>query len=395
MTSRLAGLTGATLETAPVVCQSCVWWQARGNREPDKRKWIERAETEWGAWGSVYRDDDGRVLGAMQYGPAGLFPKAADLPAGPPSGDAVLVTCAYLLSESQPWVEQSLFLAAIGEARDKGARALEAFAYRYREGTPPAERFLVHRTVFPRDFLADFGFRTLRTSGRIELARLELGGLVTVEEGAREKVLKIVRDALSPTPAPAPPGEAVARAPTPRTDSFQSLQRDQPGPRAGSESQARRRRGPFHRPGGAARSSQPRVAIGPTACGATPEAPTLRLIASKSTREAESSPRNRRTKCSIRASPVPPAPSTMARASARKRTMSTSGNQAAFACSQSMTAKSASEAITFAGARSRCWSAAGTGGIVTRRSRGAPDSTQWGRISTSNQRRAGSRASGG
>ena len=88
------------------------------------------------------------------------------------------MTCAYLVSESQPWVEQSLFLAAIGEARDKGARALEAFAYRYREGTPPAERFLVHRTVFPRDFLADFGFQTVRSVGRIELARLELGGLV-------------------------------------------------------------------------------------------------------------------------------------------------------------------------------------------------------------------------
>ena len=55
-------------------------------------------------------------------------------PPGPPSDDAVLVTCAYLLTDTQPWVEQSLFLAAIGEARDKGARALEAFAYRYREG---------------------------------------------------------------------------------------------------------------------------------------------------------------------------------------------------------------------------------------------------------------------
>ena len=102
-------------------------------------------------------------------------------------------------------MEQSLFLAAIGEARDKGARALEAFAYRYREGTPAAERFLVHRTIFPRDFLADFGFRTLRSSGRIELARLELGGLQAVEEGAREKVLSAVREAFSPAPTPAPP----------------------------------------------------------------------------------------------------------------------------------------------------------------------------------------------
>jgi hypothetical protein len=205
MTTRLAGLTGATLEIAPGVCQTCVWWQSRGNREPEKRKWIERAETEWGVWGSIYRDDDGRVLGSMQYGPAGLFPRAADLPAGPPSDDAVLVTCAYLVSDALPWVEQSLFLAAIGEARDKGARALEAFAYRYREGTSSAERFLVHRTVFPRDFLADFGFRTLRTSGRIELARLDFGGLQPTEESVREKALKVVREALQPAPAPAPP----------------------------------------------------------------------------------------------------------------------------------------------------------------------------------------------
>jgi hypothetical protein len=205
MSSRLAGLTGATLETVPAVCHTCVWWQARGNREVEKRKWIERAETEWGAWGSIYRDDDGRVLGSMQYGLASLFPRAADLPAGPPSDDAVLVTCAYLQSDSMPWVEQSLFLAAIGEARDKGARALEAFAYRYREGTPSTERFLVHRTVFPRDFLSDFGFRTLRAAGRIELMRLDFGGLQPSAESAREKVLKAVRDALQPTPAPAPP----------------------------------------------------------------------------------------------------------------------------------------------------------------------------------------------
>jgi hypothetical protein len=206
MISRLAGLTGATIESAPAVCRGCVWWQTRGNREPEKRKWMERAEDEWGAWGTIYRDDDGRVLGSMQYGPARLFPRAAELPAGPASEDAVLITCAYLRSDTQPWVEQSLFLAAIGEARDKGARALEAFSYRYREGTPTAERFLVHRTVFPRDFLADFGFRTLRVSGRVELARLELGGLQPVEKGTRRKVLEVVKEAFQPAPAPAPPG---------------------------------------------------------------------------------------------------------------------------------------------------------------------------------------------
>ena len=161
---------------------------------------MERAEDDWGAWGALYRDDDGRLLGSIQYGPAHLFPRAAELPAGPPSDDAVLVTCAYLVSTAMPWVEQSLFLAAIGEARDKGARALEAFAYRYPEGESIYERFLVHRTVFPRDFLADFGFRSVRTQGRVELVRLDLGGLVPVVEGRRSKVLRVVKEAFAPAP---------------------------------------------------------------------------------------------------------------------------------------------------------------------------------------------------
>src|SRR5213595_3663552 len=141
MSTRISGLTGVTLETAPSVCHECIWWQTRNGRSADKRKWIRDAEDEWGAWGTVYRDDDGTVIGSMQYGPAELFPRARELPAGPPSDDAVLVTCAYLLDRASPWVMQSLFLAAIGDARDKKAGALETFAYRYSEGESPRERF--------------------------------------------------------------------------------------------------------------------------------------------------------------------------------------------------------------------------------------------------------------
>ena len=205
MAPNLAGLTGATLETAPAVCHDCVWWQSRTGRKIDKQRWIERAEEDWGAWGTVYYDDDGRVLGSMQYGPAELFPRAAELPAGPPSDDAVLVTCAYLVDPSTPWVMQSLFLAAIGDAKDKGAKALETFSYRYPEGETMAERFLVHRTIFPRDFLADFGFLPVRAAGRVELARLELGGLQPVLEGRRAKVLRAVKEAFTPAPVPQRP----------------------------------------------------------------------------------------------------------------------------------------------------------------------------------------------
>ena len=202
MSTRIAGLTGATLDTTPTVCHECTWWQSRSGRETDKKKWIRGTEEEWGSWGTVYYDDDGRLLGSMQYGPSGLFPRANELPAGPPSDDAVLVTCAYLTDSSKPWVLQALFLTAIGEARERGGRALEAFAYRYPENDRSSERFRIHKTIFPADFLSDFGFMTVRAQGRVELARLELGGLVPVAEGTRERVLRVVREAFLPVPTP-------------------------------------------------------------------------------------------------------------------------------------------------------------------------------------------------
>src|SRR5579875_1345423 len=137
---RLAGLTKLTLETAPTVCHACVWWQSRGRRSVDKDRWMERVETEWGAFGTVYYDGDGRTLGSIQYGPVEAFPRSQELPGGPATPGAMLVTCAYLVDESTPWVLQSLFLAAIGEARDRGVNGLEAFSYRYSEGVATYER---------------------------------------------------------------------------------------------------------------------------------------------------------------------------------------------------------------------------------------------------------------
>jgi hypothetical protein len=198
---RLAGLTKLTLETAPAVCHECIWWQSRGRRELDKDRWMERVELEFGSFGTIYYDGDGRVLGSMQYGPVGAFPRAQELPGGPPSDDAMLVTCAYLRDESSPWVLQSLFLAGIGEARERGARAVEAFAYRYPEGESAYERFHVHKTIFPADFLGDFGFRIVRFAGRAGLARLELGTLIPAEESWQEKVIRLAKEALLPEPA--------------------------------------------------------------------------------------------------------------------------------------------------------------------------------------------------
>jgi hypothetical protein len=205
MPTRLHPVTTASIAHAPPPCVRCVFWQSRPHRPVAKGKWADRIEDDWGPWGTLYFDEGDRLLGFIQFGPAGHFPRAETLPAGPPSDDAVLISCAYLVDPTAPWAVQSLFLSAIGEARDKKAKAIETFAYRYPEGETAYERFLVHRTIFPADFLADLGFYPVRWEGDVALARLELGGLQPVEEGPAAVVLRKVKEAFTPAPVPERP----------------------------------------------------------------------------------------------------------------------------------------------------------------------------------------------
>jgi hypothetical protein len=188
--ARVDHLTGATIADAPPPCRECMWWQSRpGRQPPERRRFIDDVEADFGPWGKIYRDDGG-ITGLIQYGPSEQFPRAAVLPAGPPSRDAVLVTCAYLTEAHSPWVLQSLMLAAIGECKDRGIPAIEAFGYRYPADESFEARFLLHRTIFPHDFLRDFGFQPRRAAGRIELMRLDLRGIELAPESSMLERLK-------------------------------------------------------------------------------------------------------------------------------------------------------------------------------------------------------------
>src|SRR4029079_13218265 len=108
MRGGVSALTRTTVGDGPPVCRGCVWWQSRGNKTASKERWTERAEEDFGEWGTIYLDEAGRFLGSLQYGPTHLFPRAADLPAGPASDDAVLVTCSYLVRDGVEWIETAL-----------------------------------------------------------------------------------------------------------------------------------------------------------------------------------------------------------------------------------------------------------------------------------------------
>ena len=180
--TRIVGLTGATLPTAPSVCHECVFWQSPRGRNLDKRRWIR------GHRGGVGRLGHGLLRRRRARARLDAVRAGGALPArgGAAGGAAVRRRGARHVRVPRRPVE------AVGDAvvlpdRDRRsartrARALEAFSYRYNESDSTFERFLVHKTIFPR-LSADFGFQTVRVEGRVELARLELGGLVPVVEG--------------------------------------------------------------------------------------------------------------------------------------------------------------------------------------------------------------------
>jgi hypothetical protein len=183
-------LVRGTIRDAPAPCRACTWWQG-GTGRVDKERWAAALEGRFGAWGMLYADDDGRTLGLVQYGPAEAFRHARRLPAGPPSADAVLVTCALVEPDAGGWVLQRLLLAVAGETRDRGLIALEAFATGVER--PGAQ----HLVPLPRADLEEIGFQAVREDGEVALLRLDLRGLVTVPaagEGALARVREHLRE---------------------------------------------------------------------------------------------------------------------------------------------------------------------------------------------------------
>jgi hypothetical protein len=186
---RIGHLVRASLHDAPVPCRACTWWQWGARPSADKERWAAGVEGRFGAWGMLYREGE-RTVGAVQYGPADAFGYARRLPAGPPSADAVLLTCAWIEPDAGPYVLQSLLLAMIGEARDRGLIAVEAFAA---ASVPPEAR---HHMPLSRIALEEVGFVAIREAGDVALMRLDLRRVVGVA-ALGESILERARRAIA------------------------------------------------------------------------------------------------------------------------------------------------------------------------------------------------------
>lgn len=217
MSWHLAALTLDNLDDLPKRCRRCVFWELSeqlgahagdfGSTELEKEAWVSEVLLEWGSCGRVAYMD-GAPAGYVMYAPPSASPRAAELPTGPVSADAVLLTTLQVLPEfSGEGLGRMLAQAVVKDLTRRGVKAIEVFG----EQRPAEKGCLV-----PADFLRGVGFKTIRPHPRWPRLRMELrSGLTWKEdvEAALEQLLGTITIPMqTPSPVSATPSRARAGA---------------------------------------------------------------------------------------------------------------------------------------------------------------------------------------
>ncbi|MHB1389712.1 MAG: hypothetical protein ACYCXF_00530 [Thermoleophilia bacterium] len=182
----------------PERCRGCGWWQGYDSGWPGETEafaWADAAADAFGPWGKLALGDD-QVLGMVQYGPAALFSRTRQLPSGPVSEDAVLLTCSAVATNALETVRKSLVTAVLAELHHKGIGTVEAFCAEDKKNTSACQ-------FFPQEFLQDCGFCLVRNHKGLKLMRLELGGMepsISYKVPRRSILQRLKAKSASPAP---------------------------------------------------------------------------------------------------------------------------------------------------------------------------------------------------
>lgn len=177
---RAIDLTVASSDLLGPSCATCTWWLARPGITAGpglRHEWEREAEAEAGFFGRALLEGD-EVIGWMHVAAARLTARARALPAGPPSPDAYLLTCAYFYDEE--YLHGFRFLLQEIEAALKHRRieALEAFGLRHARDGDAFRGYLRELNLFNPDVLEGGGFRQVQTKGEVARFRLDLAALI-------------------------------------------------------------------------------------------------------------------------------------------------------------------------------------------------------------------------
>ena len=175
---RAIDLTLASSDLLAPCCASCTWWLARPGiaAGPGLRlEWQRAAEA--GFFGRALLDGDA-VIGWMHVTASRLAPRARSLPAGPPSPDAYLLTCAYFYDEEYVHGFRLLLHEIEAALKHRKVAALEAFGLRHRRGDDAFRGYLRELNLFNPDVLEGGGFERVQEKGEVARFRLDLAALV-------------------------------------------------------------------------------------------------------------------------------------------------------------------------------------------------------------------------
>jgi len=163
----------ATKQGQDAGCKFCLYWEQPdpsrwpddpGERETMKRRWFQEVEAEFGPCGKlVYRGST--AIGYAEFAPPKHLPNVSAYACGPPSDQAVLVACLFVISdERKKGVGSALVQHIMSDLRDRGAKAVETFA---RKDSP-------NNCSGPLAFWLKHGFAVVREDVGFALVRREL-----------------------------------------------------------------------------------------------------------------------------------------------------------------------------------------------------------------------------
>ncbi len=125
-------------EDIPTPCKFCLYWQTTDDfgeemLKPEmaqgKQKWFNKVTEEFGNCIKI-GFLDGNPIGFVQYAPAKFFPRVKEYPSGPPSEDAVFISCLYIINkgERDKGFGKAMLDDLIAESKERRSKAFETFA---------------------------------------------------------------------------------------------------------------------------------------------------------------------------------------------------------------------------------------------------------------------------
>ncbi|MEM2979776.1 MAG: GNAT family N-acetyltransferase [Thermoproteota archaeon] len=160
----------------PFSCKYCIYWEfpeecvdpSRESRErmlAKKLSWLRSVRNLFGDCGKIMYVD-GKPVGYAQYASPKTLPLSAEYSSGPPSGDAVLISCLFIAHKEYRGrgLGKQLLQSIIEDLRKRGVKAIETFARRNNPDNPSG----------PVEFYLKNGFRIFRDDSEFPLMRLEL-----------------------------------------------------------------------------------------------------------------------------------------------------------------------------------------------------------------------------